>query len=108
VTGNAGQVGIVVHYKDVPSCKVAVSDMWRTFGSTFSSQSNVWGDTAANNSDYPFFDASILNGTVPLATWQSPAPQGVGQDTNSQFVPRASAPQQCALPKPDLADFWLV
>jgi len=106
--GTADQVGFNSYYKHAPSCSVAVSDMWQTFGGTFSSQSNTWGDTAATDSSYPFFQAAILSGTVPLSTWQSPPPQGVGQDTNSQFMPAASIPQQCALPKPDSADFWLV
>ena len=106
--GTADQVGFYTYYKDNPSCSVPVADMWQAFGSTFSSQSNVWGDTAAADSSFPFFDAGILNGTVPLSAWQSPPPQGVGQDTSSQFVPGASVPQQCALPKPDIPDFWLI
>jgi hypothetical protein len=106
--GTADQAGFDTYYTHDPSCSVAIADRWQTFGSTFSSQSNTWGDASATNSSYPFFQAAILNGTVPLSTWQSPPPQGVGQDTNSQFVPRASAPSQCALPKPDNPDFWLV
>jgi hypothetical protein len=82
--------------------------MWQTFGSTFSSQSNTWGDTAAADESFPFFDASILGGTVPLSKWQSAPPDGVGQDSSSKFVPKASAPAQCAPPKPDIPDFWLV
>ncbi len=106
--GTAGEVGFSIPYKNDPSCSVPIANMWQTFGSTFSSQSNTWGDTAATSSSYPFFTAGILGGTVPLSTWQSPPPQGVGQDTNSQFVPGGSAPQQCALPQPDIADFWLL
>jgi hypothetical protein len=106
--GTADQLGFYTYYKNAPSCSVPIADMWQTFGSTFSSQSNTWGDTAATDSAYPFFEAAILGGAVPLSTWQSPPPQGVGQDTNSQFVPAPTAPQQCALPKPDIADFWLV
>jgi hypothetical protein len=106
--GTADQLGFDSYYKEVPSCSAAITNMWQAFGNTFSSQSNIWGDTAASNASYPFFQASVLNGTVPLATWQSPPPQGVGQDANSQFVPGALAPQQCALPKADMPDFWLV
>jgi len=106
--GTADQLGFYTYYNDAPSCSVPITNMWQTFGSTFSSQSNTWGDTAATNSSYPFFQAAVLNGTVPFATWQSPPPQGVGQDTNSQFVPGAAAPSQCALPKPDIPDFWLI
>jgi Protein of unknown function (DUF1565) len=106
--GNASQVGFSTYYKDSPSCSVPIPDMWQTFGDTLSSNTNTWGDTAATSSSYPFFDAAILGSTVPLATWQSPSPQGVGQDTASQFEPGASAPQQCALPQPDIPDFWLV
>ena len=107
-TGTANQVGFDTYYKDAPSCTVPITSMWQTFSNTFSSQSNTWGDTVATNSSYPFLEAAILGGTVPLSTWQSPPPQGVGQDANSQFVPAASAPQQCALPKVDIPDFWLV
>ena len=107
-TGTADQLGFYMSYKDTPSCSVPVADQWQTFGSTFSSSSNIWGDTAASNASYAFFNAAILNATVPLSTWQQSPPQGIGQDTNSQFVPEATAPQQCALPKPDVADFWLV
>ena len=107
-TGTANQLGFYSYYKHSPSCSVAIGDMWQTFSSTFSSQSNTWGDTAATDASYPFFDASVLGGTVPLATWQSAAPQGVGQDTSSQFVPKAPVPAQCALPQPDISDFWLV
>jgi hypothetical protein len=107
-TGTANQLGFSTYYSDTPSCSVPITNRWQTFGGTLSSQSNTWGDSAATDSTYPFFQAAILNATVPLSTWQSPPPQGVGQDTNSQFVPQAPAPQQCAVPKPDIADFWLV
>ena len=107
-TGTANQEGFNTYYKAQPSCSVAITNMWQTFSSTFSSNSNTWGDSAATNSSYPFFDAAILSGTVPLSTWQSPPPAGVGQDTNSTFVPAAPAPQQCALPKVDIPDFWLL
>jgi hypothetical protein len=106
--GAADQLGIYTYYKNAPSCSVPISDMWQTFGGTFSSESNTWGDTAATNASYPFFQASILGGAVPLSTWQSPPPDGVGQDTSSTFVPHASAPSQCALPKPDIPNFWLI
>jgi len=106
--GTAGQQGFNTSYKDEPSCSVPITDMWQTFASKFSSQSNIWGDTAAVSPSYPFFAAAVLNGTVPLSTWQSPPPQGIGQDTSSQFVPASSAPQECALPKVDIPDFWLV
>ncbi len=108
VTGAANQSGFYTFYKDAPSCSVPISDMWQTFGGTLSSQSNTWGDTAATNVSFPFFQAAILSGTVPLSTWQSAPPQGAGQDTQSTFVPQATVPQQCALPAPDLPDFWLV
>ena len=108
-TGTANQLGFSTYYNTNPSCSVAVSNMWQTFESTFTSQSNTWGDTAATNSAYPFFQVAALNGTVPLSTWQSPPPQGVGQDSSSTFVPNASAPSQCtSIPSPDIADFWLV
>ncbi len=107
-TGTANQLGFYTYYRETPSCSVPITNMWQTFASTFSSQSNTWGDTVATNSNFPFFQAAILNGTVPLSTWQSPPPQGVGQDTNSQFLPKAPSPQQCAVPKPDIADFWLL
>ena len=103
-TGTADQLGFYTYYKNSPSCSVPITNMWQTFGGTFSSQSNTWGDTAATNSSFPFFNAAILDGTVSLSAWQS----GIGQDTNSQFVPEASAPSQCELPKPDAPDFWLV
>jgi hypothetical protein len=106
--GTADQLGFYTYYKDAPSCSVAVTDTWQTFGSTLSSQSNTWGDTAATDSSYPFFQAAILKSTVPLSTWQSPPPQGVGQDASSQFVPAATPPKQCAIPQPDIPDFWLV
>ncbi len=107
-TGTADQLGFHTYYTTAPSCVVPVSNMWQTFGSTFSSSSNIWGDTAASSSSFGFFEAGILNGTVPLSTWQESPPNGVGQDTNSQFVPEATVPQQCDVPKPDIADFWLV
>ena len=108
LTGTGNQLGFSTYYGDTPSCAVPVTNRWQTFSSTFSSQSNTWGDTAAADSSFPFFQAAVLNGTVPLSTWQSPPPEGVGQDANSQFVPKAPAPQKCAVPKPDIADFWLV
>ena len=98
-TGTANQLGFYTYYRETPSCSVPITNMWQTFASTFSSQSNTWGDTVATNSNFPFFQAAILNGTVPLSTWQSPPPQGVGQDTNSQFLPKAPSPQQCARPQ---------
>jgi hypothetical protein len=106
--GTADQLGFYSYYKEDPSCSAPITNMWQTFGNAFTSQSNTWGDTVATDSSFPFFEASVLNGTVPLATWQSPPPQGVGQDTSSQFVPGASPPPQCALPKPDIPDFWLI
>ena len=106
--GTAGQAGFYSYYKHSPSCSVAVTDMWQTFGSSFSSQSNTWGDTAATDTSYPFFDAAVLGATVPLSTWQSAPPDGVGQDSGSTFTPKASAPSQCSLPTPDAPDFWLV
>lgn len=107
--GTADQLGFYTYYKDAPSCSVPVSDMWQTFGSTFSSSSNTWGDTAASSSSYGFFNAAILgDANVPLSTWQSAPPTGIGQDTNSEFVPEATPPTQCSLPTPDIADFWLV
>ena len=104
ITGTANQLGFYTSYTDAPSCSVLVPDMWKTFGGTLSSQSNTWGDTAASNASFPFFQAAILSGTVPLSAWQS----GTGQDTQSTFVPQAQAPQQCTLPEPDAPDFWLV
>ncbi len=104
ITGTASQLGFYTSYTDTPSCSVLVSDMWKTFGGTLSSQSNTWGDTAATKASFPFFQAAILNGTVPFSAWQS----GTGQDTQSTFVPQAQAPQQCTLPQPDAPDFWLV
>ena len=107
--GTANQIGFSTHYNNNPSCSVAVNNMWQTFDSAFTSQSNTWGDTAATDSTFPFFQVAVLNGTVPLSTWQSAPPQGIGQDTNSKFVPQASPPSQCSsIPKPDVADFWLV
>jgi hypothetical protein len=107
--GTGSQIGFYTYYKNAPSCNVPISNMWQTFDSTFSSQSNSWGSSAAANASYPFFQAAILGKhPVPLATWQSPPPTGVGQDTNSSFVPGASAPAQCALPNPDIPDFWVV
>jgi len=103
-TGLADQLGFYSYYKHSPSCSVPISDTWQTFGSTLTSQSNTWGDTAAANSSFPFFQSAVLDGTVSLSAWQS----GTGQDSSSQFVPGAPVPQQCVLPKPDLADFWLV
>ena len=108
ILGTANELGFRSDYKDAPSCNVPISDEWQTFGSSFSSQSNTWGDSAANNSSYPFFRAAILKGVVPLATWQASPPEGIGQDTESQFVPKATAPSECTLPKPDTPDFWLV
>lgn len=108
-TGTAGQLGFYTYYKDAPSCSVPIADMWQTFGGTFSSSSNTWGDTAASNSSFDFFNAAVISDTsVPLSTWQSAPPKGIGQDTNSQFVSDAAAPAQCTLPNPDIADFWLV
>ncbi len=108
--GTAGQVGFYSYYKHSPSCSVPVTDMWQTFGSSFSSQSNTWGDTAATDTSYPFFDAAVLGATVPLSTWQSAPPDGVSQDSGSTFTPKASSPSpsQCSLPTPDAPDFWLV
>jgi hypothetical protein len=103
-TGIADQLGFYSYYKHSPSCSVPISDTWQTFGSTLTSQSNTWGDTAAANSSFPFFQAAVLDGTVSLSAWQS----GTGQDSSSQFAPGAPVPSQCALPKPDIADFWLV
>jgi hypothetical protein len=103
-TGLADQLGFYSYYKHSPSCSVPINDMWQTFGGTLSSQSNTWGDTAATNASFPFFQADVLDGTASLSEWQS----GTGQDSSSQFVSNASVPQQCALPKPDAADFWLV
>jgi hypothetical protein len=106
--GTADQLGFYTYYKNAPSCSVPISDTWLTFASTFSSQTNTWGDTVAKDSSFPFFRAAILGGAVPLSVWQSAPPEGVGQDSNSTFVPEAAAPEQCALPNPDLSDFWLV
>jgi len=109
ITGTASQLGFYTSYTTAPSCSVAISNMWQTFGGTLSSQSNTWGDTAAASAAFPFFQAGILGNTpVPLSVWQSASPQGVGQDTQSTFVPQAPVPQQCSLPEPDAADFWLV
>jgi hypothetical protein len=102
--GTADQLGFYTYYKDTPSCSVPITDMWQTFGGTLSSNSNTWGDVAAANADFPFFQAAILSATVPLSGWQS----GTGQDKSSQFETQASAPSQCQLPAPDIADFWLV
>ncbi len=106
--GTAGQVGFYSYYKHAPSCSAAISDMWQTFGGTLSSESNTWGDTAASNASFPFFEAAVLNGTVPLSTWQASPPTGAGQDTSSTFSANATPPSQCALPTPDSPDFWLV
>jgi len=106
--GTADQLGFYTYYRDAPACTVPIADMWQTFGGTFSSSSNTWGDTVATNTSYDFFSAAVLGNPVPLSTWQSAPPAGVGQDTNSQFVPGGTAPAQCALPAPDIADFWLV
>jgi hypothetical protein len=103
-TGTADQLGFYSYYKHGPSCSVPISDAWQTFGGTLSSQSNTWGDSAASNTSFPFFQADALGGTVSLSQWQS----GTGQDSSSQFVTDAPIPQQCALPNPDIADFWLV
>ncbi len=78
--------------------------MWKTFGGTLSSQSNTWGDTAASDASFPFFQAAILSGTVPLSAWQS----GTGQDTQSTFVPRLTRPSNVPSLSPTLPDFWLV
>ncbi len=103
-TGVADQLGFYSYYKHSPSCSVPIADAWQTFGGTLSSQSNTWGDTAATNASFPFFQADVLGGAVTLSQWQS----GTGQDSSSQFVTDAPVPAQCALPKPDAADFWLV
>jgi hypothetical protein len=107
--GTGSQLGFYTYYKSTPSCTVPISNMWQTFGSTFSSQSNTWGSSSASSAAYPFFAAAILGqGAVPLSTWQSPPPTGLGQDTSSTFVPHASAPAQCAMPNPDIPDFWVI